>query len=132
MWQSRHPFLSPARAWSLWLGGRAWCVRNKPMTAWSFSMRLPRFCRRFTSLSNCVVVLRVSGGGGGGGSGPSVLGLGFLLAKLDPQPSEQFVLVGVAREVLAGVGVAEGLAGPGVGDMRPGARRDLVGLAQLR
>src|SRR5262245_19693431 len=112
MWQSRHPFHSPARAWSLWLGGKAWCVRSNPTTAWSFSISLPRFCRRFTSLSNCVVVLRVSGGGGGGGSGASVLGLDFFLAKRDPQLSEQLVFVGVAREVLAGVGVAEGLAGP--------------------
>ena len=41
----------------------------------------------------------------------SGLGL-FFLAKLDPQLPEQVVFVNVARQVLAGVGVAEGLAGP--------------------
>src|SRR5438445_682289 len=73
---------------------------------------------------------RVYGSGGGGGSGASVsaLGSGFFLAKLDPQLPEQIVGVDVARQVLAGFGVAEGLASPRIGDVRPGAGRGLVGI----
>ncbi len=56
----------------------------------------------------------------------SVSGLLFFLAKLDPQLPEQIVGIDVARQVLAGVGVAEGLASPRVGDVRPGAGRGLV------
>src|SRR5208337_3049759 len=68
-WQSRRPFHSPPRGWSLCFGSTGRRVRRVSMISWSLSRDLPRFSRRLTSLSNCVVVSRTKGGGGSGVSG---------------------------------------------------------------
>src|SRR5262245_3569569 len=87
------------------------------MTAVTLAMSLPRFSWRFQSLLNSALRFKTRGrGGGGGGDGPEALGL--RLATSAFQVPEHLFHGVVPGHVLAGIGLADGLDRPGVGDVR--------------
>src|SRR4051794_24284658 len=116
------------------------------MIARSLSKSLARRCWRRTSCLNLVVGLTSSGGGGGGGGGSGLGGFGLRLATSEAQVFVHRFHAGVVQQVLAGLGIAEGLGGLrieggallggrsllGLG-LRPdiGGRRELVRLVSL-